>query len=99
MFNNLLTVVRRESRNGAGRALLGDCQRDAPPLRLPAPTAWPVRIQAAYAGSTNKGTIKIVTEGMQDWAYLPEDWEAIENRKKRLRPNPRTRTSHRSAID
>src|SRR5581483_396440 len=29
----------------------------------------------------NKGAIKIVTEGMQDWAYLPEDWEAIEKQE------------------
>ena len=29
----------------------------------------------------NKGSIKIVTEGMQDFAYLPEDWEAIEKQE------------------
>jgi uncharacterized LabA/DUF88 family protein len=79
MFNNLVTVVRRESRDGQGAlfsAIANDLRHryDFQPRRFGV-SGFKQFMQEAQ----EQNIIKIVTEGMQDWAYLPEDWEALEN--------------------
>jgi len=81
MFNNLLTVVKRDSREGQGVqfSVIANEMRhryDFQPRRLGL-SGFKQFMQEAE----NKGVIKIVTEGMQDWAYLPEDWEAMERQE------------------
>jgi uncharacterized LabA/DUF88 family protein len=88
MFNNLLTVVKRESREGQGVpfSVIANEMRhryDFQPRRLGL-SGFKQLMQEAQ----NKGTIKIVTEGMQDWAYLPEDWEAIEKQEETSQAQP-----------
>jgi uncharacterized LabA/DUF88 family protein len=88
MFNNLLTVVKRESRDGQGvqfSVIANDMRHryDFQPRRLGL-SGFKQFMQEAQ----NKGVIKIVTEGMQDWAYLPEDWEAIEKQEETSQAQP-----------
>lgn len=78
MFNNLLTVVKREARSGQGvpfSGIAGEMRHryDFQPRRIGV-SGFKQFMQDAE----NQGVIKIVTEGMQDFAYLPEHLEAIE---------------------
>lgn len=81
MFNNLATIVKRESRNDQGAlfsVIAGELRHryDFQPRRFGV-AGFKQFMQEAQ----NQGIIKIVTEGMQDWAYLPEDWEAMERQE------------------
>jgi uncharacterized LabA/DUF88 family protein len=78
MFNNLITVVKREAREGQGVSFSGISgemrhRYDFQPRRIGV-SGFKQFMQEAE----NKGVIKIVTEGMQDFAYLPEHFAAIE---------------------
>lgn len=88
MFNNLVTIVKRESRNqqGALFSVIASELRhryDFQPRRFGL-SGFKQFMQEAQ----NQGVIKIVTEGMQDWAYLPEDWEAIERQEEASQAQP-----------
>ncbi|HZT95964.1 MAG TPA: NYN domain-containing protein [Chloroflexota bacterium] len=78
MLNNLVSVVKRESRNGQGAlfSVIANELRhryDFQPRRFGVSGFKQFMRQAE-----NEGAIKIVTEGMQDWAFLPEDVERME---------------------
>jgi uncharacterized LabA/DUF88 family protein len=88
MFSNLLTVIKRDARNGQGVqfSVIANEMRhryDFQPRRLGL-SGFKRFMQEAE----NKGAIKIVTEGMQDFAYLPEDWEAIEKQEEVSQAQP-----------
>ncbi len=88
MFSNLVTAVKRESRGGQGAlfsVIAHDLRHryDFSPRRLGF-SGFKQFMQEAQ----NQGVIKIVTEGMQDWAYLPEDWEAIERQEEASQAQP-----------
>jgi len=81
MFSNLLTVVKREARDdqGVSFGLIANEMRhryDFQPRRVGV-SGFKEFMQEAE----NAGTIKIVTEGMQDFAYLPEHLAAIERQE------------------
>jgi uncharacterized LabA/DUF88 family protein len=77
MFNNLVNIVKRESRHGEGAlfsAIATEMRHryDFQPKRFGF-SGFKQFMQEAE----RQGIIKIVTEGMQDWAYLPEDYERM----------------------
>jgi len=81
MFNNLLTVVKREARDGQGvsfSSIAGEMRHryDFQPRRIGV-----AGFKQFMQDAENQGVIKIVTEGMQDFAYLPEHLEAIERQE------------------
>ena len=78
MFNNLVTVVKRESREGQG-ALFSVIANELRHRYDFQPRRFGVSgFKQFMREAENQGVIKIVTEGMQDWAYLPEDMERME---------------------
>ncbi|HEV3311251.1 MAG TPA: NYN domain-containing protein [Chloroflexota bacterium] len=88
MFSNLLTVVKRDARDGQGvqfSVIAGDLRHryDFQPRRYGL-SGFKQFMQEAE----NSGVIKIVTEGMQDFAYLPEDLAAIENQEEVSQTHP-----------
>lgn len=88
MFSNLLTVVKRDSREGQGvlfSVIASELRHryDFQPRRFGL-SGFKQFMQEAQ----NQGVIKIVTEGMQDWAYLPEDWEAMERQEEVSQAQP-----------
>jgi uncharacterized LabA/DUF88 family protein len=78
MFNNLANVVKRESREGQG-ALFSVIANELRHRYDFQPRRFGVSgFKQFMREAENQGVIKIVTEGMQDWAYLPEDMERME---------------------
>ncbi len=86
MINNLVNVVKRESRGGQG-ALFSVIANELRHRYDFQPRRFGVSgFKQFMREAESEGAIKIVTEGMQDWAYLPEDMEKMEREEEGAPP-------------